>query len=70
MISLLCREALDTVDPEILIGFKTATGVIIHVLPTLSYISSNFVASSSSGNLYAVAQRGLFCVLPISSCNE
>ena len=62
MISLLCKDALETVEPDITIGSRIATGVIIPVLPTLSSTSSNFVASSSSGNLYAVAHLGLFCV--------
>ena len=59
--SLLCNDALETVEPEITIGSNCATGVIIPVRPTLNSTSNNFVANSSSGNLKAVAQRGL-CV--------
>ena len=48
-----------TVTPPTWTGFNAATGVSAPVRPTLTKMSSMVVASSSAGNLYAMAQRGV-----------
>ena len=60
--SSLCKEALETVVPATLTGSSIAVGVTTPVLPILSSISNKSVMTSSAGNLYAIAQRGDFCV--------
>ena len=59
--SSLCK-ALETVVPATLTGSSIAVGVTTPVLPILSSISNKSVMTSSAGNLYAIAQRGDFCV--------
>ena len=66
--SRLCRVALLTVEPIILIGSNTAFGVIKPVLPTVQTISVNFDFTSSAGNLYAITHFGYLAVLPSSFC--
>ena len=57
--SSLCRVARATVTPPTCTGVRKATGVSAPVRPTLTWMSSTVVASSSVGNLYATAQRGV-----------
>ena len=48
--------------PEKSTGSSIAVGVSLPVLPTSQLTSSTLVVSSSASNLYAIAQRGNFCV--------
>ena len=47
----LCSVAIDTVDPETSTGFITAKGVTRPVRPTLAWMSSSVVVTSSGGYL-------------------
>ena len=64
----LCSVAIDTVDPATVTGSITANGVTRPVRPTLTWMSSSLVVTSSGGYLYAIAQRGARDVLPRRRC--
>ena len=67
--SSLCSVAFETTTPPTVTGSTFATGVIAPVLPTCITISLIFVTAFSAENLYAIAQRGEFEVLPSLDCN-
>jgi len=68
--SALCRVAISTVDPETRTGSMTANGVTRPVRPTLTWMSSSLVVTSSGGYLNAIAQRGARLVEPSRRCTE
>ena len=67
--SPLCSVAIETVEPATSTGSMTANGVTRPVRPTLTWMSSSRVRTSSGGYLKAVAQRGARLVLPSRRCN-
>ena len=64
----LWRVAIDTVDPATVTGSMTPNGVTRPVRPTLTWMSSRVVLTSSGGYLNAIAQRGAREVLPRRRC--
>ena len=54
----LCRVAISTVEPATTTGSITPNGVTRPVRPTLTWMSSSLVLTSSGGYLKAIAQRG------------
>ena len=58
------RDARDTVVPETSTGSRIATGVTAPVRPMLTSMSRSIVVTWRAGNLYAIAQRGNFAVVP------
>ena len=54
----LCSVAMPTVEPATWTGSITPNGVTRPVRPTLTWMSSSLVVTSSGGYLYAIAQRG------------
>ena len=64
----LCRVAISTVDPATLTGSITPNGVTRPVRPTLTWMSSSLVLTSSGGYLNAIAQRGARLVEPSRRC--
>ena len=68
LISLkLLSVALETVTPARSTGSSTASGLSFPVRETCQITSRTVVVASSAANLYAIAQRGNFCVYPSSS---
>ena len=66
--SALCSVAMPTVDPDTTTGSITANGVTRPVRPTLTWMSSSLVLTSSGGYLNAIAQRGARLVEPSRRC--
>ncbi len=66
--SALCKVARSTVDPLTLTGSITANGVTRPVRPTLTWMSSSRVVTSSGGYLKAMAHRGARLVEPSWRC--
>src|SRR5699024_7031372 len=64
----LCRVASSTVEPATFTGSITPKGVTRPVRPTLTWMSSSRVVTSSGGYLYAMAQRGAREVDPRARC--
>jgi hypothetical protein len=60
----LCNVASATVDPATFTGSRTANGVTRPVRPTLTWMSSSLVVTSSGGYLNAIAHRGARLVDP------
>ena len=60
----LCSVAISTVDPATTTGSITPNGVTRPVRPTLTWMSSSLVLTSSGGYLNAMAQRGARDVEP------
>ena len=58
MIAILCRVALLTVAPFILIGSRIATGDTFPDLPTCHITSSSFVTTPAGLVFFANAPRG------------
>ena len=50
--------------PDSSTGSSTATGVTAPVRPTWLWMSRSTVVTWRAGNLYAIAQRGNFAVVP------
>ena len=67
--SALCKVARSTVDPLTLTGSITANGVTRPVRPTLTWMSSSRVVTSSGGYLNAMAHRGARLVEPSWRCS-
>jgi hypothetical protein len=67
--SALCNVARSTVEPVTLTGSITANGVTRPVRPTLTWMSSNRVVTSSGGYLNAMAHRGARLVEPSRRCS-
>ena len=67
--SALCKVARSTVEPLTLTGSITANGVTRPVRPTLTWMSSNRVVTSSGGYLNAMAHRGARLVEPSRRCS-
>ena len=66
--SALCNVARLTVEPETRAGSMNPNGVTRPVRPTLTWMSSSLVVTSSGGYLYATAHRGALDVAPSRRC--